>query len=60
MKRVLGIGLVGAVASIAIARLARNKPPLSVVGQVDLGLGDRENGWWVRLVLDAFRFLETD
>jgi hypothetical protein len=60
MKRVLGIGLVGAVVSVAIARFARNKPPMSVAGQVDLGLGDRTNGWWVRLVLDAFRYLETD
>jgi hypothetical protein len=60
MKRVLGIGLVGAVASVAIARVARKHAPMSVAEQVDLGLRNRKNGWWVRLVLDAFHFLETD
>jgi hypothetical protein len=60
MKRVLGIGLAGAVASVAIARLARKHAPMSVAEQVDLGLRGRENGWWVRLVLDSFRYLETD
>ena len=60
MKRVLGIGLVRTVASVAIARLAHKHAPMTVAEQVDAGLRDHENGWWVRLVLDAFRFLETD
>jgi hypothetical protein len=33
---------------------------MPLADQVELALRDRGSGWWVRLVLDAFRYLETD
>lgn len=63
MRRVLGLGLVAAVGLATASRwlrAARKKPPLSVAEQVDRGLRDRAAGWWVRLVLDAFGYLESD
>jgi hypothetical protein len=31
-----------------------------ITGQVRFGLQDRDSGWWVALVLDAFSYLESD
>ena len=60
MKRILTAGVLGTIVSIAIARWTRSRPAPSIAEQVEAGLRDTRDGWWVRHVLDAFRFLETD
>ena len=60
MRRLVGVGLIGAATVwLALTRLLRDRPRLSLTEQIDHGLRD-PSGWWVRLVLDAFRYLETE
>jgi len=60
MKRLVGIALVGAAAVwVALARFLRDRPPSSLAEQIEVGLRD-PSGWWVRLVLDAFGYLESE
>jgi hypothetical protein len=38
----------------------RDQPTRSLAEQIEVGLRDPQGGWWVRLVLDSFGYLEEE